>query len=247
MENLIELLLGQLQLKISWLRGWQTAETRSCSPRSLPTPSGCAPSQVLKVKGNWTPESSSLQSASAASRSSQTQERTALAPRVHGASRAGRAGAGRETLTRSPGGSAARGEELAAPVFPTCARWSNRGGRGPGSPLARQGRSYLYVSAAPPSPPPSQRPCRPLASRPRPIFAPPLPSAPARWERAGRGTGARWWRRSDLCCKRYLGGLRGECRRPGGPISCELDRKPPPGDWFHVVEESFGFFFFLDK
>lgn len=149
-------------------------------PQVLPTPSGCAPSQVLKVKGNWTPESSSLQSASAASRSSQTQERIFLAPRVHGG------------VPSWPG----RGRTRDTHAEPWRERSQGRGARRSCTShvramkqqrvtAARQGRSYPYVSAAlPPRSPPSR-----LADRPPPAPALPLPRPFRRRRRVESGLG----------------------------------------------------------
>lgn len=183
------------------------AETRSGSPRSLPTPAGRAPSRVPKVKGNWTPASSSSQSALEAAVAAVARAESLGPPgshspcrlRVHGASRAGQAGAARVSGTRSPGRSAGGQRRSARPYLTSARGEATEGPRGPG-------RRCPHFGAAPPSPRPHRPPAR--------LQAPPLPSAPAPAprERDGRGPLARWRGCSDPCWRPRLGGLRGEGR-----------------------------------
>lgn len=77
--------------------------------------------------------------------------------------------------------------------------------------LARHGRSSL-----PPSGPPGGPAAPGLQAPPR--HAPPLPSAPPRRERAGRGSRARRRRRSDPCWRWRFGGLlRGQAPADSSP------------------------------
>ena len=152
-------------------------------PRILPTPAGCAPSRVLKVKGNWTPTSSSSGSAFEASSSGRAQRRRASARRVpttpqppgpRGVLRlAGPGQAGRGRLTRSPGRSAGWAEAFAAPLLHECAPGSNRVGARRGHRTPDRGAvTCKSRQLLPPSIPP--RGLADGASRPRPALPRPF-------------------------------------------------------------------------
>ncbi|XP_047587975.1 uncharacterized protein LOC125101669 [Lutra lutra] len=154
-------------------------------PDILPTPAGCAPSRVFKVKGNWTPASSSSGSAFGACSSGRAQARTAAAHRIPtapaapgstGRPEAVRAGARRGRFTRSPGRSAGRAEALAAPLLHECAPGSNRAGSSRGHNTPDRGA----VTSTP-------GPLLPPSIPPRGLAHPGLqaPPRPFRWRRRG--------------------------------------------------------------
>lgn len=209
-------------------------------PRILPTPAGCAPSRVLKVKGNWTPASSSSGSAFEASSSGRAQRRRASARRVpttpqppgpRGVLRlAGPGQAGRGRLTRSPGRSAGWAEAFAAPLLHECAPGSNRVGARRGHSTPDRGAVTCKSRQLLPLVDPSPRPCGRGLQAP-PCLAPPLPSAPPRRERAGRGARERRRRRSDPCWRSLFGGLRGEQAGQSGA------EEAAPRVYFHVARK----------
>lgn len=190
------------------------AETRSGSPRSLPTPAGRAPSRVPKVKGNWTPASSSSQSALEAAVAAVARAESLGPPgshspcrlRVHGASRAGRAGAARVSGTRSPGRSAGGQRRSARPYLTSARGEATEGPRAPG-------RRCPHFCAAPPSP----RPHRPPASRPRPF---------RRRRRRESGTGGALWRGGGGAATPAGGRVSEDCAGRAAPGPAGLERSP---------------------